>query len=280
MESGKEIIGRHKYNYLKSLEQLTPEQESQVKAYEESKGLTKKHNKQNAEYFERINKPSVKPVFELSKNKLWNAFLGKFKELEGKDFLRNNETLENIKPLVMYFVKDENFISCKNVITKFNFGNTIKESIPSLDKGLLIVGNYGNGKTSIMQVFEKLFVHTPLIFRGYTANNIVEEYEECETPADKTMFWQKMNAKRMYFDDVKTERIASNYGKANLFKDIFEKRYMNKKTTYITCNYHPAKPYDLDAALMEFGEKYGGRVFDRLFEMFNIIEFKGKSFRK
>jgi len=89
-----------------------------------------------------------------------------------------------------------------------------------------------------------------------------------------------MNQGVIYYDDVKTERIASNYGMTNLFKDIIEKREVRKLKTYITCNFKEDQPGNIPAALLEFGEKYGSRVFDRLFSMFNIIEFKGKSFRR
>jgi DNA replication protein DnaC len=40
-----------------------------------------------------------------------------------------------------------------------------------------------------------------------------------------------------YFDDLKTERIASNYGKVNIFKDILEERYNRNAKTHITCNF-------------------------------------------
>jgi len=99
-----------------------------------------------------------------------------------------------------------------------------------------------------------------------------------------------MNLGDRYFDDIKTERHASNYGKVNLFKDILENRYNNRvqivkgvtkiNKTFGTCNYKEGYEGNTEVALEEFGEMYGGRIYDRLFEMFNIIEFKGKSFRK
>lgn len=127
-------------------------------------------------------------------------------------------------------------------------------------------------------------------FKGYTANEVVGMFEKCNDDASKKDFERKMNFGSRYFDDIKTERIASNYGKVNIFKDIFETRYNNRiqtvndKTiinkTFATCNYKDGYEGNLEVAVDEFLEKYGGRVYDRLFEMYNIIEFKGKSFRK
>jgi DNA replication protein DnaC len=117
-------------------------------------------------------------------------------------------------------------------------------------------------------------------FARYSANKVVELYELCDKAEKKSDFWIKMSTGHKLFDDVKTEREASNYGKVNVFKDVFEKRYESKAMTYITCNYQEDAPNDVEKAVNEFGAKYGARVWDRMYEMFNIIEFKGKSFRK
>ncbi|OIQ22174.1 MAG: hypothetical protein BM557_02020 [Flavobacterium sp. MedPE-SWcel] len=99
----------------------------------------------------------------------------------------------------------------------------------------------------------------------------------------ETLMWKGSR----YFDDLKTERIASNYGKVNIFKELLEERYnrVDPKTkkrlkTFVTCNFKEGFEDNLEKAVDEFGEKYGSRVWDRMFEMFNIIEFKGKSFRR
>ena len=73
-----------------------------------------------------------------------------------------------------------------------------------------------------------------------------------------------------------TESTASNYGKLEIFKDLFEMRYTNRAKTLISLNYAGT----LDETLDEISKKYGERVYDRLFEMFNIIELHGESLRK
>lgn len=112
------------------------------------------------------------------------------------------------------------------------------------------------------------------------SNEIVESYEVLESPLQQKQFWLRMNRGTRCFDDVKTERTASHYGKVNLFKDILEKRYNQGMTTYITCNYDADHPHDFQAGLAEFGKLYGGRLFDRIFELFNLVEFKDMSFRR
>ena len=79
-------------------------------------------------------------------------------------------------------------------------------------------------------------------------------------------------------DDVKAEGDAFKYSKKNLLDDILYYRYENEARTIITCNYDKNHPNDLEKAIDEFGTKYDGRIYDRLFEMFNIIEVKDLKF--
>ena len=144
----------------------------------------------------------------------------------------------------------------------------------------MVIGTYGNGKTSIFKAFETALRSTNIRFKGFTANEVVNKFEACKNPLDKEEFYKIMNYGTRYFDDVKTERTANNYGKAELMKDILEARYINKARTYITCNFKEGADGDVELALLEFRDKYGNRVYDRLFEMFNIVVFKGESFRK
>ena len=270
-------IGRHKYKYLKSLSNPTNEELQQIKVYEDIMGITKQQEFKKA-YARKITSSDSKTVFNPTARQVYDVFLKNFFKLKGVEFIQNETTLNNLKPLIYYFSKDERFYSCPNISSKVNFGNIEKETLPSFKKGLLIIGGYGNGKTSCMETFYNIFRNTPYIFKTYTANQVIEEYEYASSPNDKKWFWDRMNALNIHFDDIKTERLA--YGKTNLFKDIFEKRYANQRITHLTANYHHEYPGNINQAIEEFGERYGGRVFDRIFEMFNIIEFKGKSFRR
>ena len=65
---------------------------------------------------------------------------------------------------------------------------------------------------------------------------------------------------------------ASNYGtKMNVLQFLFQLRYDKRRTffTHITTN----------LTMEEIAPKYGDYIADRFLEMFNFIEFKGKSLR-
>jgi len=283
-DSPKEGIGYNKYQNLKNLPfaTLTDSEKIQISDFE-SKHLPSLEQREASKiYVRNMLSKKEEHSFKTTALLLGNVFKTNFVLVHGKEFDKNEFTTNNILPLVYYFAKDKRFFECENLS---------KLSTPSFDKGLLIVGHFGNGKTATMRVFERIFQNTKgMSFKGYTANEVVGMFEKCNDDASKKEFERKMNLGSRYFDDIKTERIASNYGKVNIFKDIFETRYNNRvqsingKTiinkTFATCNFKEGFEGNMEVAIDEFLEKYGGRVYDRLFEMYNIIEFKGKSFRK
>jgi DNA replication protein DnaC len=267
-------IGYNKYQNLKSLSfnSLTDLEKTQVSDYEKLHEPSKEQSEAHKKYVSNMLSTKEEKPFKTSALLLGSVFKTVFVGLNKKEFVKNEFTTNNILPLLYYFSRDERFFECENLTNL---------STPSFDKGLLIVGTFGNGKTATMRVFERIFRNIKnRTFKGYTANEVVGMFEKCNDENLKKDFDRKMNLGSRYFDDLKTERIASNYGKVNIFKDILETRYNNNLKTYITCNYKEGFEGNVEVALEEFGEKYGGRVYDRLFEMFNIIEFKGKSFRK
>lgn len=273
----KDVIGINRYNFLKSLlfDDLTELEKQECKDYEERNNPDPEQIKKLIEYREKVRNPEPEKEFIFDKKTMWKSFLKSYKEVNDVDFEQNNETLENVKTLFMYFLKDDNFFFCKNLSSI---------SKPSFDKGLLIIGNFGNGKTSVMKAFDAVFKGIKNYgFNSYSANAVVTMFESIKnddlSTLSKADFERKMNYGVKYFDDVKTEREASNFGKVNLFKDILESREKNNAKTYVTCNFKQGYPNDIEQALNEFEDKYGSRVYDRLFKMFNVVVFNGKSFR-
>lgn len=270
------IIGLRKYEYLRSLNQedLTAKQKSQIDSFRKKQNLrTHEQIEATSAYFDRIMKTQENKKIVFNSKQLWIEFKNQFEITNGKPFVKNEFWLENISPLLYYFSQDERFLSCENLRKEL--------SIPSFEKGLLIIGNFGNGKTASMKTFESIFKNFDgYRFKGFSANEAVTMFEKCNDEITRSDFEKLMWRGTRYFDDLKTERIASNFGKVNIFKEILEERYNSKSKTFITCNFCDGYPNDIDAALDEFETKYGGRVYDRIFEMFNIIEFKGNSFRR
>jgi len=270
-----EKIGRHVAAKIRLMQAnlRSEEQANALDRFDNPYELSKEAKEKIKEYSEELcNEKPKKALQGLRYDELFFSFKHEYKALTGRDLIVEKERLDDYKTLLCYFTEDERFFSCRNLS---------KKSIPSFDKGLLIVGGYGNGKSSILKALSNaLKYYRVRQFRFCTANQVVDQFEGCETTHDKKSFWRTFSNGTMCFDDVKTERDASNFGKYNIFRDIIERRYDFDSRTFVTCNYDSMNNGDLGKALDEFANRYGARVYDRIFEMFNIIEFNGKSLRK
>jgi DNA replication protein DnaC len=214
----------------------------------------------------------MKPINEITKQELWKAFLKTFKEMYNKEFHEDKNVINNLKPLFFYFLRDEKFFDC------LNLNKDISE--PSFKKGVMLMGGYGLGKTDYMKVFENIFKnYTNLRFKFYTSKSLVLLYEISQTPMDKESFFKDTERKLMFIDDISSERIASNYGHIDVIDEVLINRYDKNLITFVSCNY-TTNNNCAKQTLQDLGLRYGGRMYDRFHEMFNIIEFKGSSFRR
>lgn len=263
--------------------------------------IAQKYQEQEKKYLENLQEhiakipkkeepvlPELKPI---DVEDFYNVFKSAFNFFNGKEFDEHANQGEGkmlAKTLCLYFLNRKSFL--KSPLLN-------KKSAPSLEKGIMIIGDYGTGKTSIMKTFHDMISYSKnnpigvkdiegtnqflgrysIGFGYHTANDVVKTFESINNPEEKQIFWRKMTSGTKYFDDVMTEATASNYGKIEVFKDIFEMRYMNSAKTLISLNY---SGNSVDSTLDEVTNKYGPRVYDRIFEMFNIIELKGESLRK
>ncbi len=161
--------------------------------------------------------------------------------------LRINKTI--LKKLMVYAIRDEE--NCK------------KYGVDP-DKGILLVGTIGCGKTSLMQLFNLItypnrkYIVKPtraiageFLQNGYTA---LHKYGNTDT---------------IYcFDDLGVEQNMKHFGnESNVMAEILLRRYDLLRTrgiiTHATTN--------LNANELE--KLYGNRVRSRLREMFNLITF-------
>ncbi|MCG8182762.1 hypothetical protein [Tenacibaculum piscium] len=213
-----------------------------------------------------------KPMNELTKNEMWEKFKEIFHSMFGKEFKEDQDAIYNIKVLFYYFLQDRKFFKCENLRTDI--------TIPSFQKGLLIIGGYGLGKTDYFKVFEKVFEkYANYRFKFYTSKDLVTKYELCQTAFDKDFFLKDVNRKRMFIDDISSERLASNYGKIDVIEEILSNRYNKNRITFASCNYSNNKECAKET-IENLGVRYGPRIYDRLYEIFNVIEFRGKSYRR
>lgn len=172
----------------------------------------------------------------------------KGKLLFGQKFKIYREDRDILYKLCLYFIQDR--IACKE------FGIDI-------DKGILLSGPVGCGKTSLLRLLKHLVPHRKP-YEVVPTRNIVFGFNHIgyKTIEDYG------NTQFFCFDDLGVEPIGRHYGKdCNVMGEILLSRHdlflKNKIKTHATTN--------LNAAELE--ERYGNRVRSRMRELFNLVAF-------
>ncbi|CAL2094659.1 hypothetical protein [Tenacibaculum sp. 190524A02b] len=273
---------------------------------EKWKKLRKKYN-DNAQLEENKLEKLSKVIIKHNISDVRNDFTKLYKILFDKDFSFTNPYSETNEPKIFldtvlcYFLKKDNF---------FNSPLLRKDlSSPCFKKGLLVIGGYGNGKTSLFKTLHTLFNnHCKHIKQNFPPNresNIEELLKQFDmnycvttesvlkydTAKDKSQIQKILlpltSSKQLYIDDLLREEIAFNFSKKNIFKDILTLRADKGYKTHLSMNFSEyvskegkVEYHNTESSLSQFRNKYDGRVHDRIFGMCNIIELSGRSFRR
>ena len=176
-------------------------------------------------------------------------------ELYGKKFKILKTDHEIIYRLIAYFLKDE------QTCYQFNI---------DLEKGILLSGPVGCGKTTLMNVMKHL-TPTPHKFsikpcRDISFEFIQDGYEIIHKYSKGKLY--QSEPKTICFDDLGTENNLKYFGnECNVMAEILLSRYeifTNKKIqTHITTN----------LSATEIENQYGNRVRSRLRELCNLIAY-------
>lgn len=134
------------------------------------------------------------------------------------------------------------------------------------NKGLLIRGKCGVGKTHLVKCIEKNEIRPILTLSMIDITDNVRAYGEYEV--------QMGDNKLLYLDDVGTEEpIVKHYG-SNIawFKEFIETIYLKSKSYS-----HLIISTNINFKTIE--DRYGFRVASRMREMFNVIDIDGPDMR-
>lgn len=192
-----------------------------------------------------------------------------------------DEDNEMIFDLLCYYFtgNEEGFFRQNELIAKKDEKLLIKN--PSINKGILLVGNVGTGKTDLMKLFAK---NTRMVYYMRESKRIAKEYvENKDIPEDyiepfklaindPQTFYQPLAG--MCIDEMGGEETKNSYGnKANVIADLIEARY-NKKYTGLFL--HATSNLTSE----QFKQYYGERVVSRMRQIFNFVKLPGNDRRK
>lgn len=239
----------------------------------------------------------VAPIIVSVKN-IYDDFLEHYKiQNKNKSFNTKNpysdssEPKEYIYTLIYYFMKDERFF--KSPLLRKDL------SAPSFEKGTLTIGGFGCGKSSTFFALLSAFRnHVDYVRKVMPENmqDIIDKYRinQCistdivnqhDTVKHKNsindIMMPLMSSVPLYIDDILREDDA--YYQKNIFKKVLTHRADRNSKTHLTMNPSEddqGKVEDIQKSLLQYKTRYDGRIHDRIFGDYNIIELSGKSFRR
>ena len=142
------------------------------------------------------------------------------------------------------------------------------------ETGLLLYGNVGSGKTTIMDAISNLFSCKGIQYRG--VNIGFKRLESVE-------LYQMYKFKYQEFDEIKKCPLLAidDFGIEPVYINVFGTdispisellyhRYQNRLTTIITTN----------LAVEDIRKRYGDRIADRFNEMMHCVLFANQSYRQ
>lgn len=233
-------------------------------------------------------------VHEIDRENLIERIKSHYLAIKGVEYNCAESGQDFLELIIDFCFSPELFEVGKN---KFNQNLLLKNktigSTINRDKGLCIIGNYGIGKTSLIEVVTNYVFNSnnykvtdikgkEHILRtyqgGYSGMNLraAHEIKDAKEGKGKIEYRELIESKRITIDDIFSE--DKSYGQETL-KDFLEQRYTLGLKTSLIMNYSD-NDYNLQKTLENYGTRYGGRLMDRFFEMFNLVEFKGTSKRK
>ncbi len=183
--------------------------------------------------------------------KILNYLNAKGKLLFGKDFKIYEEDKGIIFKLSNYFIRD--FENCK------------KEGLDP-NKGILLSGPVGSGKTTLMKLLSIVPHRRP--YEIIPARNITFAfnhigYRIIEDYGDGHFYC---------FDDLGVEPMGRHFGKdCNVLGEII----LSRHELYLQCKIPTHATTNLNAVELE--ERYGERVRSRMRQMFNLIAFESRT---
>jgi DNA replication protein DnaC len=200
--------------------------------------------------FEIVNN---RKIYDLHKCYAYLEFQGK--QMYGQTFKINQDDKSTIYKLLIYAIRDNE--------------NAFKLGL-DLNKGILLSGPVGCGKTSIMHLI-KPFLYAKYEYKIKTTRMVSFEFakygfETLQQYTEKSN--QQLRLTGYCFDDLGAEQQIKHFGNdCNVMAEILISRYEqfieNNSVTHITTN--------LSASELE--NAYGNRVRSRLRQMFNLIAF-------
>lgn len=150
---------------------------------------------------------------------------------------------------------------------------------PAVDRGLLLMGSVGVGKTHLAVSILKGLTERGFSCLFYEFSSLLKEIQDSYNPNTETselsVLAPVLNTDILVLDELGASK-PTDWVRDTLAL-IINSRYNEKKFTVFTTNYLDDRPNQREETLED---RVGVRVRSRLYEMCKTIEMDGKDFRK
>ncbi|MDH3494943.1 MAG: ATP-binding protein [Acidobacteriota bacterium] len=161
----------------------------------------------------------------------------------------------------------------------FSYASRLTMDYPAVDKGLLLMGSVGVGKTHLAVSILKGLVERGFSCRFYEFGGLLKEIQNSYNPVSQTSELKVLepvfNSDILVLDEIGTSKPTDWV--RDTMAHVINTRYNDKKLTIFTTNYLDRVANQRDETLED---RIGVRLRSRLFEMSKTLVMKGEDFRR
>jgi DNA replication protein DnaC len=162
----------------------------------------------------------------------------------------------------------------------FNYAYRLAREYPSVDRGLLLMGTCGVGKTHLSvailrELIEKKGVACLFTEFGVLLKEIQNSYNPISQTSELTVLAPVIEAEVLVLDELGATK-PTEWVRDTMMQ-IINARYNEKKLTIFTTNYTDARRESSEETL---GDRIGVRLRSRLYEMCKTVLIEGEDFRR
>jgi DNA replication protein DnaC len=161
----------------------------------------------------------------------------------------------------------------------FKFASRLAMEYPAVDRGLLLMGSVGVGKTHLAVSILKALTERGFSCRFYEFGALLKEIQNSYNPVSQISELKVLqpifDCEILVLDEIGASKPTDWV--RDTMAHIINTRYNDKKLTIFTTNYLDERKTDREETLED---RIGVRLRSRLFEMCKTVQIEGQDFRR
>jgi DNA replication protein DnaC len=161
----------------------------------------------------------------------------------------------------------------------FNYAFRLVREYPEVDRGLLLMGSCGVGKTHLSVAILRGLIQKGVPCLFYEFGSLLKEIQNSYNPVSQTSELKVLapvfDAEVLVLDELGASK-PTDWVRDTMMQ-VINTRYNDKKLTIFTTNYLDGRRIERDETLED---RIGVRLRSRLFEMCKTVSLEGEDYRK